>query len=58
MPVAEKLEKRFQSRNEGDNPAKKNPPKQEGMPTAKIAEMNREALHQVRLILSKPDAYR
>jgi hypothetical protein len=33
------------------------PPKQDGMPADKIAEMNRAAIHEVRLILSQPGAY-
>ncbi len=33
------------------------PPKQDGMPAADIATMNRAALHEARLILSQPDAY-
>lgn len=33
------------------------PPKQDGMPAAKIAEMNRDALDQVRAILSKKETY-
>jgi hypothetical protein len=33
------------------------PPKQDGMPADKIAEMNRAAIYQVRLILSQPGTY-
>jgi hypothetical protein len=33
------------------------PPKQDGMPAEKIAELNRAALDQVRFILSKREAY-
>jgi hypothetical protein len=33
------------------------PPKQDGMPAEKIAEMNRTALDQIRVILSKREAY-
>ena len=33
------------------------PPKQDGLPAEKIAEMNRDALLEVRTILSQPTAY-
>jgi hypothetical protein len=33
------------------------PPKEEGMPAEKIADMNRSALREVRTILSQPNAY-